>query len=393
MKRFKSILIGMLAIAFIGTVISCSEEAEANEATIENRVAELESWTSSLPKITGSIQYDMGMYTDDLDAADLTDDTEFRRVRIGAGGDVAGVNYKIELSAEGSSVVLKDAWLSKRLEVDGNFIKIITGQHKAPTSIDEDTLPGNITFMERATPSNIVASNFGSRRLGASAMMNIKSIWIHAGLFGKTHDETSKQWSINSRGMVSIGDGMGVGGSYARLLDREGSTDHSITYTDFPESQIDGSKFLTTGALTTQTADHKGASAYITQGPIHAHGEYFIETLTVSDTVEREFSGYYAQGGYMLTGENRTWNNSAGNWNRVTPDGDEYAIELAGRYSFQDYTDGTVVTGGDQTAMTIGVNVYNGPGKLGLNISQVSHDTANEGKDHTFIGLRAQVSF
>ena len=62
MKRFKSILIGMLAIAFIGTVISCSEEAEANEATIENRVAELESWTSSLPKITGSIQYDMAMF-------------------------------------------------------------------------------------------------------------------------------------------------------------------------------------------------------------------------------------------------------------------------------------------------------------------------------------------
>ena len=161
MKRFKSILIGMLAIAFIGTVISCSEEAEANDATVEDRVVALENWTSALPKITGSIQYDMGMYTDDLAGASLTDDTEFRRVRIGAEGDVQGVNYKVELDAAGSSVVLKDAWLSKRLEIEGNFVKIITGQHKAPTSIDEDTLPGNITFMERATPSNIVASNFG----------------------------------------------------------------------------------------------------------------------------------------------------------------------------------------------------------------------------------------
>ena len=37
MNRFKSILIGMLAIAFIGTIAGCSEEAEAADANAETQ--------------------------------------------------------------------------------------------------------------------------------------------------------------------------------------------------------------------------------------------------------------------------------------------------------------------------------------------------------------------
>ena len=196
----------------------------------------------------------------------------------------------------------------------------------------------------------------------------------------------------DTRGMVTVGDGIGIGGSFAQLTDLQGSTDHSITYTDTPESMIDGSKFRSTGAITTQAATHMAASAMFTQGPIHAQGEYFKQQLDVSDTVERNFSGYYAQGGYFITGESRTWDQRHATWDAVKPNG-KWAIEVAGRYSMQDYTDGTAVTGGEQKAITGAVNLYSGPAKIGFNITKVEHDTANVGDDHTFIGVRTQLAF
>ena len=390
MYRFKSILIGMLSLALVGAIVSCSEQ-EAEAATLEERVEALESkGQSNWPQLTGQIQYDMGMYTDDLAAASLTDDTTFRRVRLGTKGDIDGWGYKLEIDISGTAK-LKDAYITRTIgELWG--IKMITGQHKAPTSIDENTSSKSTTFMERATPSNVVASNFGARRMGTSAILNTENIFVHAGIFGKGHDSSTKQWSWNTRGMLSIADGIGVGGSYAKLTDREGDTDHSITYTDYPESRIDGSKFRTTGAITTSEAIHMGASAFMTKGPIHAHGEYFKQQLDVSETVERNFSGYYAQGGYFITGENRSWNQRKGSWNKIKPSG-KWAVEVAGRYSMQDYTDGTAVVGGEQTAMTAAVNLYSGPAKIGFNVTKVEHDTANVADDHTFIGVRTSVAW
>jgi phosphate-selective porin OprO/OprP len=331
------------------------------------------------------------MYQDDLAAANLTDDYKFRRVRIGTEGSVDGWGYKLDVDVSGTAV-LKDAYITRTIgELWG--IEITTGQHKAPTSINENTVPENLTFMERATPSNISAISMGGRRLGTSAIINTDNIFVQGGIFGNEHDSTAtNRWSWNTRGMVTLGDGIGVGGSYAQLTDLQGSTDHSITYTDFPESQIDGSKFRTTGAITTQEATHMAASAMMTKGSIHAQGEYFKQKLDVSETVERNFSGYYGQAGYFITGESRTWDQRHATWNAVEPIG-KWAIEVAGRYSMQDYTDGTAVTGGEQTAMTAALNLYSGPAKIGFNITQVEHDTANVGDDHTFIGVRTQLAF
>jgi phosphate-selective porin OprO/OprP len=391
MYRFKSILIGMLSLALIGTIVSCSEQ-EAEAATLEERVEALESkGQTNWPQLSGVIQYDMGMYSDDLAAANLSDDVQFRRVRLGTEGEIDGWGYKLGVDVSGTAK-LKDAYITRTIgELWG--MEITTGQHKAPTSIDENTAPENITFMERATPSNISATHFGSRRLGTSAIINIPNVFVQGGIFGNEHDSTAtNQWSWNTRGMITVGDGIGIGGSMAQLTDLDGSTDHSITYTDYPESQIDGSKLRTTGAITAREATHMAASAMFTQGPIHAQGEYFIQELDVSDTVERSFSGYYGQAGYFITGENRTWDQRHATWNSIEPIG-KWAIEVAGRYSMQDYTDGTAVTGGEQTAMTAAVNMYSGPAKIGLNITQVEHDTANVGDDHTFIGVRTQLSF
>jgi phosphate-selective porin OprO/OprP len=390
MYRFKSVLIGMLAIALIGILFSCSEEAEG--ATLEERVDALESkGTTNWPQLTGTIQYDMGMYSDDLTSANLSDDVKFRRVRLGTAGDIDGWGYKLDIEVSGTAT-LKDAYITRTIgELWG--IEVTTGHHKAPTSINENTAPENITFMERATPSNISASEIGGRRLGTSVILNVPNIFVQGGIFGNEHNSTAtNQWSWNTRAMVTIGDGIGVGGSFAELTDLQGSTDHSITYTDTPESMIDGSKFRSTGAITTQAATHMAVSAMFTQGPIHAQGEYFMQKLDVSDTVERNFSGYYAQGGYFITGEKRTWDQRHATWDAVAPKG-KWAIEVAGRYSMQDYTDGTAIVGGEQTAMTAALNLYSGPAKIGLNIIKVEHDTANVGDDHTFIGLRTQLAF
>ena len=59
----------------------------------------------------------------------------------------------------------------------------------------------------------------------------------------------------------------------------------------------------------------------------------------------------------------------------------------------QDYTDGTAVVGGEQTAMSAAVNLYSGPAKIGFNVTKVEHDTANVADDHTFIGVRTSVAW
>lgn len=379
--------------SILGVMALCVVTPVFGDDSLEQRVDALENNANS-PSLTGQLQLDTGQWFDDNDSAALDNGIDFRRVRLGTKGEVGdGWGYKIELDGS-SSVTVQDAYVGKRITIGDFELKAVAGQHKAGTSIDENTSSQNLTFQERAIASNISASNFGARRIGSSVVLTLPYTYIHTGLFGKTLSGSTQQLSWNTRGMITgLENRIGVGGSMATLLDRDDSATHTLQYSNTPETRIDGAALIDTGTITADSANHYTISGFGTIGSIHAQGEYFIEDITVNSTTDRSFNGYYGQLGYMVTGEHREWNAETATWKRITPVNDWGAIELAYRYSYQDLNDVTI-TGGIETNHTAAVNYYQGKNvKIGVNVIRGTFDAANTTNDFIFAGLRTQVSF
>ena len=384
-KTILGVIAGVLAVFLSNSVF-------ANDS-LESRVAALENDTAKI-KVGGQLQLDAGRWFDDTASAGLEDGINIRRARLGVSGDIGdGWGYKLEIDAA-DSITTQDAIISKRTQIGDITVEALAGHHKAGTSIDENTSSENITFMERAMSSNISGANFGSRRLGGSLVLNLPHTYIHTGIFGRELSGSTNQMSWNTRAMVTgLEDRIGLGGSYAQLLERENSATHTLRYRDRPETRVDGDHLIDTGNITAESVNHYGVSGFLTYGSLHGHGEYFIENITINSTTDRSLNGYYGQAGYILTGEQRTWNPQRATWNSINPSNDIGAIEVAYRYSYQDLNDVTIA-GGIETNHTGALNWYPRKNvKLGLNVIRGTFDDANESKDFIFGGLRTQISF
>lgn len=136
-------------------------------------------------------------------------------------------------------------------------------------------------------------------------------------------------------------------------------------------------------------------------GPWNWQGEYTLADVDTTFDHERRFSGYYAQLGYILTGEHRPYRNSAGLFGRVEPESnfgwkaeDGWgAWELAARYSSVDLNDGGV-RGGEQDDITLGLNWYlNANTRVIWNYIRGDVDHDLYGGDFESLQMRFQVEF
>lgn len=142
-----------------------------------------------------------------------------------------------------------------------------------------------------------------------------------------------------------------------------------------PDSNVDRTAWVATGNLTKNTKGaanwHEaseiamfGAELAGAYGPVHMEAEYMQSQVSGhgydSDDVLR---GYYVQGGWFLTGENRPYDEKKGTWNRLIPHsnflfGDGWgAWEVAARYDLVDMNTKNIA-GGSINAFTMGVNWY-----------------------------------
>ena len=148
---------------------------------------------------------------------------------------------------------------------------------------------------------------------------------------------------------------------------------------DRPEIRVDGTRLIDTGNINTDTLFIPGAEFAANFQNFFVQGEYFsyqferkqVPGPTLGDP---EFSGWYAQASYALTGEARPWNPATGTFTGLKPTnpvdfegGGWGAWELAARYSVSDLDwnegAGAVVPvggirGGEQKAWTAGLNWY-----------------------------------
>ncbi len=135
----------------------------------------------------------------------------------------------------------------------------------------------------------------------------------------------------------------------------------TVRYRARPESFV--APFLVdTDVLDSIGARFLGAEALWLQGPFSLQGEAMVNHTESSDSSPHDFSGAYAAASWMLTGEERTYNRTAGVPERMIPNrefspkaGTWGAWQLGLRMSYLDLMSGTV-NGGRVLETTAGVN-------------------------------------
>ena len=343
---------------------------------------------------------------DTAHARDLSSGTNFRRARIGIDGKAFGDwEYSFLLDFGGSGE--EDAAHIQELWVQYSGLKpfhVRVGAFSPSIGLEDQGSTNGQLFLERPASADIARSLAGGDfREGAEIWGNGDWWYVNAAVTGRLVGVINSQGAgvaqpfdsqlgfIGRLGFAPIrtDDGMlevGVHGSYvARPSDiggpdtAPGATRYSVTLQERPELRVDGTRLISTGAINAQHASTAGLEAAGQYGPFFLQGEY--ETYKIErrngavGLSDPDFSGYYVEGAYALTGDKRRFN--AGTWAFDAPavahpfslaDGTWGAWELAGRYSLIDLNyragePGTAPTpdavrGGEQKIWAAGLNWY-----------------------------------
>jgi phosphate-selective porin OprO/OprP len=191
---------------------------------------------------------------------------------------------------------------------------------------------------------------------------------------------------------------------------------------DRPELRLDATRLIDTGAIDARHITVLGGEAGVTMQNFLLEGEYFHfdidRRVTAAQTSfsNPKFNGWYVQGAWVLTGENRPYNPAEArfdapkmNYNFNPSAGTWGALELVARYSDMDlnfHSGGAgsaqladAIRGGEQKITTVGVNWYLNPDiRLMLDYQHVDVDRLNAtgaqvGQTYNALAARAQFTF
>ena len=284
-----------------------------------------------------------------------------RRARLGLNVKFPGHwDGRMDVDFGGADVRPKDFRL--RRSVSGGS-RIWIGQYKVPQGLNELTSSNNITFIERATPNNIVSD---SRRLGVaydrmSDVWGVKSMvyghWIGDG--GDIVGDMPVGLAVRGIYAPSLGSGrlhLATSVAYENLMDNT-----SIEFNDRPEARDSKGgpvliRLMFDDEIVESTLKRGFEVSYINDR-FFLEGEYFQVDANLKAQENPGFSGWYVQAGYLLTGGRRAY--SPENLRTIIQDqdNDSGAWELAVRFSDMNLNDAEF-TGGRQRNITIGGNRY-----------------------------------
>jgi phosphate-selective porin OprO/OprP len=413
--------------------------------------------------ITGRVHWDVGGYDYRPDTAatvpqKLDSGENVRRARIGLAGkffndwnfalvyDFGGTSDGFGGTAPGSlpgGAVsgLENAYLSYTgLKPFGGRMAVEAGIMDIPYTLDEATSSNDILFLERASPG-VIATNIaaGDFRSAAGTRWFNDQLWIGGYVTGPStgaiHSASSPSPAGTSEqyGAVARVAGNPISGNdYSVHIGADAewliqpprnliANTQTLALSDRPELRIDPTTLISTGAM----ANVSGAQVYsveaaATYGPLIVQGEYFWynidrganTSVVPTGLPSLKFQGGYAQAGYVLTGEGRTYNAATAAYNGVKPahpfslDGGGWgAWEIAARFSTIDLNDQLAtangIAGGRQNVYTLALNWYvNGNVRFMLDylhgdISKQASATssANIGSKFDAVAMRTQFAF
>jgi phosphate-selective porin OprO/OprP len=330
-------------------------------------------------KIGGRVHYDIAYSSPDSDTeaaievgtTRINDGAELRRTRLELAGEVGErVEWATSLDFGSGATNFRNVYLGLKEGLFGASVR--AGQFKEPFSLDQQTSSNNITFMERSLMNSFVpAHNAGLMVFDAVAHERLT--WaVGAFRAGSDNAEVSSgdgEWAATGRltGLPFIDE---AGDDYLHLglgISRRSPTGDAVTIAARPESNLTPAFVTTTGTgLTAETVELAGLEAGWVRGPLSVVGEYTLAKVdgTTGAPSDPDFSGYYAQVSYFLTGESRGYRKAQGCFDAIKPKENLYgreggfgAIELAVRASSIDLEDDGI-NGGELDDLTFGVNWY-----------------------------------
>lgn len=337
-------------------------------------------------------------------APDLSTGANFRRVYLGLQGKLFGDwSYNLNFDFGGSGGTEAPGHVqSVYLEYDGLApFAIRVGAYPAPSNLEDSTSSGDTIFLERNAPSDLQRNLAGGDGRDA-----ISLLYQGDQLFGAlsyTGDKIQETGSIFGEQQALVGRASylfysspdvhwlaGVNGTY--VMHPPGGLARN---TAFPSAALSNGAARTTFSLSDPpelTIDENGfklanttslSATHVAQWGVETAGNYYnlygqagyygfevtrapenFTVFTASATSNPalitpkndHFTGWYLQGAWTLTGEERTYSTATGAFTPPKPDhpfnldsGDWGALELAARYSDLDLNDrvldpGNVVT-------------------------------------------------
>ncbi|HKY82301.1 MAG TPA: porin [Sphingobium sp.] len=314
-------------------------------------------------KVKGRIQYDAGV----LMAPDSVSDrakgysNELRRLRLGAEGQLgAGFGYKLETELSDNSIDLVDTFITYE---HGKWL-VTLGNHNQFQSLDELIGDTTGTVMERAAFTD--AFNF-ERRLGLSAQYKSGVLLAQLGLFSDSADsltnnedgDENNSYSVDGRIVLApkFGKTQLHFGASGHWRDLNRLTEDGVRYRQRPFIHTVNSRLLDTRSIAATGESHYGVEFAGTHGPLNWAGEAHWMRVKRPDLADPTFFGGYAEVGYFLTGETRSYKN--GIFGSTKPkhevgDGGMGSLQLTARYDYLDMNDRGIV-GGTQNAWILGL--------------------------------------
>jgi phosphate-selective porin OprO/OprP len=362
-------------------------------------------------------------------ARDLNSGTNFRRARLGVDGRAfKNFDYGVLLDFGGSGT--DGAGQLQEIYLQYNYapFKVKVGAFAPNLGLEDAASTNGSLFPERASPAEAARGLAGADRRIALQAQAVGERWIVSGAItgakagdGATFDEqlgyVGRVAFVPLKGydwLVHVGVNASLVAQPAQIA--QGGA-YPITVEDRPELRTDGTRLVSSGAIDASGARHYGLELAAQKKNFLLQGEYFDIALDrrnrPANVTDPKFSGWYVEGGWVLTGEARRYNPAnfafdapaidnpfdpkAGKWG---------AWELAARYSVLDLNHHEYsavaadrVRGGVQEIATVGVNWFpNAATKFSLDYLDVDidrRDTAGLliGQSYKAVNLRSQYAF
>ena len=391
--------------------------------------------------------------TDSAHARDLANGTSFRRARLGVDGKVFGdfeYNVLFEFGGSGAedAAHIQEMWLQYS-GFKPFHAKI--GAFRPSLGLEDQGSTNGMLFNERPAVVDAAASLSGADFREGAQLWAAGDRWFASGivtsrLVGTINSTGTSNAATFDQGLGFVGRAdflpfkgadwltlVGVHGSYAESIadiggpdTAVGATRYPVEFRERPELRVDGTRFVDTGAIDAEHGFTRGFELAAQKRSLLIQAEYESFGVDRRNSVlsDPDFSGWYVEGAWTITGERRRFNPNTFAFDAPPvdhpfslQDGTWGAFEVALRYSDLDlnYHEGSAgraiptdgVRGGEQEIFTAGLNWYWNPViRFMLDYQHVRIDRlspnattfatpvgAQIGQTYDTVSLRSQLAF
>jgi phosphate-selective porin OprO/OprP len=395
---------------------------------------------------------------------DLNDGTNFRRARFGVDGrlfkdfDYALI-YEFGGSGGEDTGHIQEAWAQYTgwhpwriklgafepnigLQAAVSTSQMIMMERPAPAEVARNVAAGDSRSALQITGNGVWGegdSGIATRWFASGALTGNTVGTLNSAASGFTAQPTDEQTGIIGRFALAPFSStdwqahFAINGQYVTQPNDAGaaaSPRYPIQLRDRPELRLDGTRLVDTGGIDAKTASVIGGEFGFSSHQFMLESEYFQYNINRRNATnpaiapsDPSFNGWYVQGAWVLTGENRPYNPGEGrfdapkmNYNFNPQAGTWGAFELAARYSDLDLnyhdcgagkaipaTAGTAcfdaIRGGEQKISSIGLNWYLNPtirmmfDYLHVDVNRYNAAGAQVGQKYDAVGFRAQFVY